>query len=362
MNAINHKVKIIKTFDRQLILILMSLFIIYISGTAGFCDIYKWTDENGVVHFSNTTIEASDLWQKEQALPEKIKPEPESDPEVLQQNHAEQKQGFELDGGIFWKVVTPSGKTNFLMGTVHSEDPRVVILPDHIYRIFENSKSFTMETILNPSSALHLTSSMLYMDGNNLRDVIGDELFEQVQQAMLSQGIPESGLLLLKPWAVMAILSMPESVTGQFLDLVLYENAVSMGKIIHELETNEEQLAVFTELSESDQIELLKNTLNQHHTMGDLNEKIIALYVKDDLNGMAQLAYGVNQSDGNQQVSETFMIRINDKRNIRMVSRMLPVLNDGGGFIAVGALHLTGSQGILKLLHEKGYALTHVPR
>jgi uncharacterized protein YbaP (TraB family) len=93
-----------------------------------------------------------------------------------------------------------------------------------------------------------------------------------------------------------------------------------------------------------------------------MNEKIIELYLNDDLKGIANFASEYNDAGGNRDVSDIFMDRINDQRNIRMVKRMTPILEAGGGFIAVGTLHLTGNNGILKLLKGRGCQLTHVPR
>jgi uncharacterized protein YbaP (TraB family) len=50
---------------------------------------------------------------------------------------------------------------------------------------------------------------------------------------------------------------------------------------------------------------------------------------------------------------------IND-RNRRMVERMLPWLREGSAFVAVGALHLAGPEGILRLLSDRGYRVTRV--
>jgi hypothetical protein len=57
---------------------------------------------------------------------------------------------------------------------------------------------------------------------------------------------------------------------------------------------------------------------------------------------------------------ERFMARLNDERNRRMVQRMIPYLEQGNSFIAVGALHLGGPQGILSLLKKHGYNLDAV--
>jgi hypothetical protein len=43
-----------------------------------------------------------------------------------------------------------------------------------------------------------------------------------------------------------------------------------------------------------------------------------------------------------------------------MAERMQSRLRSGGQFIAVGALHLPGRDGLLRLLSQQGYTLTRV--
>ena len=45
-------------------------------------------------------------------------------------------------------------------------------------------------------------------------------------------------------------------------------------------------------------------------------------------------------------------------RNLRMRDAALPLLADGGAFIAVGALHLPGAIGLVELLRGAGFTVT----
>ena len=49
-----------------------------------------------------------------------------------------------------------------------------------------------------------------------------------------------------------------------------------------------------------------------------------------------------------------------DERNATMVRRMQPRLREGGALIAVGAMHLPGERGLLRLLLDRGYQLERV--
>jgi len=43
-----------------------------------------------------------------------------------------------------------------------------------------------------------------------------------------------------------------------------------------------------------------------------------------------------------------------------MIDRMQSVLQEGGAFIAIGALHLPGDNGVLAGLSQQGYKLTAI--
>jgi uncharacterized protein YbaP (TraB family) len=49
-----------------------------------------------------------------------------------------------------------------------------------------------------------------------------------------------------------------------------------------------------------------------------------------------------------------------DARNRHMAEAARPILDEGGAFVAVGALHLAGKDGLVALLRKDGYAVEAV--
>jgi len=165
-----------------------------------------------------------------------------------------------------------------------------------------------------------------------------------------------------KPWVVMALLSMPKPDGGLILDLVLRQRAAAAGKPTAGLETAEEQLAVFEQLSLADQIDLLKMTLAQRPKLPRLMDALIEAYAADDLDRIGELVAASSANQADLEVLRRFTFRLNDRRNLRMARRMTPYLQQGGAFVAVGALHLAGPKGILQLLRQSGCQIAPVPR
>jgi uncharacterized protein YbaP (TraB family) len=60
---------------------------------------------------------------------------------------------------------------------------------------------------------------------------------------------------------------------------------------------------------------------------------------------------------GDQRLADDLQRRLIRDRNRLMAERMQPYLEQGRAFVAVGALHLPGADGLLQLLQQRGYAL-----
>ena len=63
---------------------------------------------------------------------------------------------------------------------------------------------------------------------------------------------------------------------------------------------------------------------------------------------------------GDQRLADEFQQHLVVDRNHRMAERMRQYLQQGQAFIAVGALHLPGEEGLLNLLEQQGYTVRRV--
>ena len=63
---------------------------------------------------------------------------------------------------------------------------------------------------------------------------------------------------------------------------------------------------------------------------------------------------------GDRKLADKLMDSLIYERNLRMVQRMRPRLKDGNAFVAIGALHLPGEKGVLRLLQNRGYTVSVV--
>jgi uncharacterized protein YbaP (TraB family) len=261
--------------------------------------------------------------------------------------------------GLLWEIARPGTPPAYLFGTIHSEDPGVVTLAPAVERAFTASRQVVLEVNLDTDAMAAGAAAMLMTDGRRLPEIVGSELFTRVAASLRTRGIPEAVAERMKPWAAATALSMPVPETGRVLDVVLFERAQEAGKPLHGLETIAEQLAVFEGLSLDDQVALLRDAVEQFSALDAMLDELLAAYKRQDLAGMLS----INESalaGGDPRLAQEVQRRLIVDRNYRMAERMEPYLRQGGAFIAVGALHLAGEHGLVRLLEQRGYTVRAV--
>ena len=262
----------------------------------------------------------------------------------------------EVGEGLLWRVQLPKHPANFLFGTIHVDDKRVKKLNPQVIRRFNEAKTLCLEILPDRETQVGIALAMLLPKSQSLDQIIGRKLFNRLSLTLNKMGVGPVQASHLKPWAAMIVLSRPKSHGGFALDEQLYHWAVYQYKELCALETLQEQLAVFEQLSNEDQIALLTDTLDNWPLLHDMNEQLIKAYVAGDLDEIYRRSLEVQSGD--HELSQRLRDALIDQRNIRMLNRLLPTLKKGRSFIAVGALHLPGKKGLLNLLREQGFVVT----
>ena len=260
------------------------------------------------------------------------------------------------DEGILWQV-SGKGADAYLFGTMHSDDPRVTSLAPVVQQAFERADTLMLEISLDDQAQMAVAAEMMLPEGRSLSDIVGKALAEQAQQAMLGFGVPPEMTERMQPWATIVTLSMPQGQSGVVLDLLLYQQAQARGKRFAALETPEEQLSVFTGLSDREQKALLQQVLSEYKTYPAMFEQLTEAYLRRDLVTIARISDD-NPMSGDPVLQQKMMSKLLDQRNRRMVVRLIPQLQKGVVFVGVGALHLPGELGLVKLLRERGYTVS----
>jgi uncharacterized protein YbaP (TraB family) len=127
-------------------------------------------------------------------------------------------------------------------------------------------------------------------------------------------------------------------------------NASKPPQRIAELETADFQLALLASATEQEQQEMLAASLKRADRAKEYLQKLQAAYLTGDPEALLKVIH--EQEAG----PASLLKKLVDDRNVTMTASLEQYLKGNEPcFVVVGALHLLGDKGIVKLLQSKGY-------
>lgn len=271
---------------------------------------------------------------------------------------------------IFWRIEGPKGPPSYLFGTIHLSDDRINALPVAVQLALGSASKVVLEVAdLSPKALAaafaKLHGILVFADGQSLETLLTAEEKTVAREALNKAGIPAAALAAFKPWVVNMMLSLSDcerhrSAAGlQALDLRLAGNAKRRGVPVAGLETLEEQLQALAAVPEDDQMTVLRAGLKLYARTDDMLETMVRSYLAREIGiirPMHELLW--RQAGFEPKAFAAFLEQLVTIRNGRMRDAALPMLAEGGAFVAVGALHLPGERGLVELLRQAGYKVT----
>jgi uncharacterized protein YbaP (TraB family) len=261
---------------------------------------------------------------------------------------------------VFWSLSNAQGPAGYLLGTIHSEDARVLEFTGEFLQQLNGCGTFAMELVPDFDNMRQLMELMQLPESQSLEALLGAERFAATASALQDYGVPPAQIQRMKPWAAMMTMSVPPPQTGQFLDFALSLRASANGNRVVGLETLQGQLSFLEQLDLPGQLQLLDQAVAEAGQVQAVHDEMVTIYLESDLATLEQQAVAqMNELDENLQAY--FMSEGIEARNRRMAQAAAPLLNAGCTFIAVGALHLPGESGLIRLLRDSGYQLEVLP-
>lgn len=274
---------------------------------------------------------------------------------------------------LLWRVEKDGAAPSYLFGTMHMSDPRIVALPAAAQEAFEASSTLVIETteILDQSkmmaAMLAKPDLMMFTDNTTLFSLLSAEDRAEVEAALTRRGIPPASVAKMKPWMIASMIALPACELSRkaagvpVLDIELAKQAEAAGKTLAGLETIADQLSAMASLPMDYHMRGLVETLKLGERMDDIIETMIVLYLQGEP-GMfwpffkEVLPSGEDGEAGFSMFEETMVTA----RNHTMAREAAPYFDKGAAFVAVGALHLPGEEGVVELLRKAGYRLEAV--
>lgn len=275
---------------------------------------------------------------------------------------------------MLWQIEAPGGAVSHIYGTMHVTDPRIVELDAEASAAFDASETLVIETtdILDPAAIMATMAEhpelMMFTDATTLSSLLGDADRERIEAAMNERGLSLGAVDKMKPWMIAAMATLPtcelarKSAGAEILDVALATRAKAAGIEIEGLETTAEQLGAMAALPLDFHMRALVETIALGETIDDVIETMVVIHARGEPGLFWPFFEAALPGDASDGIAIAgFEQSVIVDRNRTMTERMQPLLDAGGAFVAIGALHLPGEDGVVALLQEAGYSATPLP-
>lgn len=266
---------------------------------------------------------------------------------------------FVVENSVFWKV---SGKnlksSSYIYGTLHLMCKEDIIIPEKAKEAIRNADDVYFELDLDdPATSLRMMGSMKMKDGKTLQDIFTPDEYSRLERYFKdSFSTSISGMKQMKPFFLISLMypKLLSCKKQSGVDMELLNIAKEQKKPIKGLESVEKQASVFDSIPYRMQAAELMKSLDSIQSGRRQFMEMIEDYRKQDLGKLMKMTEMENFG------SSEYMDLLLDDRNKNWVEQMKKLMPGKKLFFAVGAGHLGGEQGLVRLLRKEGYQVTPV--
>ncbi len=272
---------------------------------------------------------------------------------------------------FLWRIEgdTPS----YLYGTVHIREDEILTLPDIVFELILSSDKVYTETKMDYSTIVESTTLSMLPKGQTVDNILPEDVLEKLNNFFTDKKLTQfeiTYLKSLKVWGVASAVvqysdSDKEDTNQPLLDQYIWNIATTESVDISGLETVEEQLNIFNNLTTEEQIKLLNESLDYVNEIEENGDFYIDIYQREYLNGDIDSILDLEYSDfdKNDPLDKKIEKKVLNDRNINLTNRIIDNITknpDKQFFFAIGTAHFVGNKSIISLLEDEGYTVTRV--
>lgn len=260
-------------------------------------------------------------------------------------------------GGLVWQIDGPKGRV-FLVGSMHLLRRDRPTLPAVIESAYREAESLVMEidvdAVADEAMAALLLQTATYADDRKLPQVIGKARWRKLRPVLARVNVPEGFAETLEPWGIAMLLTTLEYSRLGFdpeigVEKQLQNLAARDRKSIDGLETVEFQLGLLDALPAAEQLQLLDMTVKDIDDMPKAVDELYFAWRAGDLQRLDNLLL-----EGYRDLPRLYADLV-ERRNRNWLPQLHALLErEGDTLVVVGALHLVGDRGLLRLLETDG--------
>lgn len=263
---------------------------------------------------------------------------------------------------LLWEVSGNGLKQpSYLFGTYHILKDSYLRQTPKVQTAFDKAQGVVVETTLDSSAGMMQMAMRALMPGKSLKQLLSADDYQLVaDEFKRTTGYDIAMFGQMKPIMTATMLSMNyvesqadtlRKFSGQPLDLYFATEARRQAKTLTPLETMEQQM---TFLFDHDPVEKqaadLVRMVREKDNMQTESKRLTDLYLAGDLDAMWRLGQAYEEKFGDL----SYLVK---ERNTTWMTKLPQLMAVRPTFVAVGALHLPGPDGLISLLRKAGFRL-----
>lgn len=265
-------------------------------------------------------------------------------------------------------VVSDEDSTVYLFGTVHILPPELEWKSGAVHAAFDQAGTLYLEADAFSPQAQATVQAMipqvgLMPAGQTLTSMMSDEALADLDQIAARLGAPaetiRAGIDPLMPWLANLQLAVAQIQAAGYdpasgADHVLNEEGQAAGKSFGYFETAAEQIGFLSSLPLETQLADFELGLEQAVENPDMFDDLVGAWAAGDMDVIDQMM-NEDLRDASAALYEVMIVQ----RNRAWIPHLLDILDgEGTVFVAVGAGHMPGENGVITLLREEGLTVT----
>ena len=279
-----------------------------------------------------------------------------------------------LEHALLWRINHEDmEEESYLFGTIHMISSDDYFLPRGLLTAIDQTEEMVFEidmaAMSDMSQMMNMMSQLTMKGDTTLKTLLSAEEYAVVTDFFREKGLPLFFLEKIKPMFLSAMVGMdgdlPMSGNGmpdlgsalgdnmKSYEFELNSIAESAKKPVSGLETIDFQMSLFDQISYQDQAQYLVQSIEQVDEGGSIEEGIFKLYTTMNINKMAESLSTEEEIEGLESA-------LLSDRNQNWIPLMKQQMNLRPTLFAVGAGHLGGQKGVIRLLQAEGYEVSPV--
>jgi len=265
------------------------------------------------------------------------------------------------ENSLLWEISGNGLQQNsYVFGTMHLIKEKDFFITDLIKEKLKHSQSFITEIDMDIpfSKQLEIAKKMYLPEGKTLKDYVSEEDFSLFKSIVIdSLNLKESKFekyIKLKPFFLSALLTKQTTGKIKAYEKELYKIAKNKGIPSDGLESFDFQFSLVDATPIDEQARSLITEIKNFRQSEQLLNEMVEYYKLQDLSKIYSLI--VTGSDSNSEFNENYIFN----RNKKWIPLIEEKIKSKSCFIAVGAAHLPGENGILNLLKKQGYTVVPI--